>query len=263
MYYYILISLSFGCFLLKNLNIKDKTSNLIGTSFILFSILFIISSTRYSVGSDYFSYKFIFDNNTQTEPLFSLIISFTQFLHGNYYVFVAIIFCLSFGVKLFVFNRLCYNKGFFFSLMLFCSFYYIAYEMNAIRQGISLSFAMLAAYYAYKEKTINYYIACVVAFLFHYTALIFIPFYVLLKIRLSKIITLLICLICIIFSLNNSFEIIIDWISQLLGNGIISYKIQAYSANENFDNNLLFSFGTVRRFFFFILILFSYEKLEV
>lgn len=262
MYYYVLVLLSFGCFLISNLKIKNRAGNLVGASYLLFSTIFIVSSTRYGIGSDYFSYKDIFDYETSTEPLFSLVRFLTKSICGNYSVFVAIIFCLSFGVKLFVFNKLCYKRGVYLCVMLFCSFYYIAYEMNAMRQGVALSFSLLATYYAYIERKKQFYVTCIAACLFHYTALIFIPFYSLLKIKVSKLAVISVCLICFILSLNNSFETILDWCMKLLGDGIISYKIQAYSTDENFANNVLISFGTIRRLFFFSLILFSYEKIE-
>lgn len=261
MYYYILVLLLLSCFLLKNLNIKYGASYLKIIAYIFFSTIFIISSTRFSVGSDYFSYKEIFEDDSLTEPLFSFVIFLTKWLGGNYSWFVAIVFCLSFGIKLFVFNRLSNANGFFLCVMLFCSFYYIAYEVNGIRQGVALSFSLLAVYYAYKEKKTYFYVSCVVATLFHYTALIFFPFYIFLKIKLSKKIAIVICLLCAIFSVNGSFKFLIDNFVQIIGNGIMSYKIQTY-ALERMDENLLFSFGTIRRLFFFLLILFSYEKIE-
>ena len=64
MYYYVLVLLSFGCFLISNLKIKNRAGNLVGASYLLFSTIFIVSSTRYGIGSDYFSYKDIFDYET-------------------------------------------------------------------------------------------------------------------------------------------------------------------------------------------------------
>ena len=261
MYYYILVLLLFSCFLLKNLNVKYGNSYLGIIQYIVFSTIFIVSSTRFSVGSDYFSYKEIFENESPTEPLFSFVIFLTKLLGGNYSWFVAIIFCLSFGIKLFVFDRLSNTKGFFLCLMLFCSFYYIAYEMNGIRQGVAMSFSLLATYYAYKSKKIYFYASCLAAGLFHYTAFIFLPFYALLKIKLSKTSTIIICALCGILAMNNSFNFLTESFTQIAGNGIISYKIQNYTL-ERVDENLLFSFSTVRRLFFFFLILFSYEKIE-
>ena len=262
MYYYILILLLLGCFLVKNLNVKNRDIYLVGACYLFFVLIFVVSSLRYGVGSDYFSYKNIFDYDALTEPLFSVVIYLTKLLNGSYYLFVAIIFCISFGVKLFVFSKLCYKKGLFLSLMLFCSFYYVAYEMNAMRQGIALSFSLLAVYYVYIEKKILYWITCLVAFCFHYTALVFIPFYFLLRIKLSKRSALLFCILCAILSFNNAFGVIIDWCLEVLGNGIISYKIQTYSTNESFDDNLLLSFSTIRRLLIFLLILYSYEKIN-
>ena len=120
-----------------------------------------------------------------------------------------------------------------------------------------MSFSLLATYYAYKSKKIYFYASCLAAGLFHYTAFIFLPFYALLKIKLSKTSTIIICALCGILAMNNSFNFLTESFTQIAGNGIISYKIQNYTL-ERVDENLLFSFSTVRRLFFFFLILYKF-----
>lgn len=262
MYYYILVLLPFICFLIKNINIKQKYLYYLGFSYIFFFLIIFVSSLRYDVGTDYFSYKEIFELGLTTEPLFAALIKLIKKCHGEYPVFVFIVFMLSLNIKLFIFSKLSYNKGYFLSLMIFCSFYYIAYEMNAVRQGLALSLTMLASFYAIKKEKIKYFITTMCAILTHYTAIIFLPFYYIINQRISKKTALILCTISFILALNNSFSTLINLATLLIGEHDITTKIIAYSTSENFENNILLSFSTIRRLFFFTLILFTYERIE-
>ena len=262
MYYYILILLSFVSFQLRNLKIKNQATYLLANSYVFFFLIFFISSLRYNVGTDFFSYQKIFTNDNPIEPLFFLLIQAIKTINGNYQLFVFIVFLLSFGFKLYSFSKLSYSKGFFLTVMLFCSFYYIAYDMNAIRQGLALASTLLACYYAYIKKKTRFYVTCIAATLVHYTAFVFLPFYILLDIKITKKVSILICLACILLSLYGIFDILINISTSILGNNIIAYQIKAYSVAEGFANNLLISSSTIRRLFLFALILFSYEKID-
>ena len=152
MYYYILVLLSFASFCMQNLPIKKQGTHLFANSYLFFVLIFFISCFRYRVGTDFLSYQDIFNHDKLIEPLFYALIQIVKYLKGNYQIFVAIVFALAFGLKLYAFRKLSYPKGFFLSIMLFCSFYYIAYDMNAIRQGLALSVTLLACYYAHQKK---------------------------------------------------------------------------------------------------------------
>lgn len=217
MYYYTLVVLAYATFLLDNFNVRNKEKYSCLFAYVFFSVIFFISSFRYEVGSDYPGYKEIFEYDDPIEPLFALLIKAVKYIGGNYEVFVAIIFILSFGLKLFVFRKLAFRKGFYLSMMLFCSFYYIAYEMNAIRQGLAMSLTLLAVYYAYMRKKIKYITVCLLASFIHYTAFCFIPFYPLLNIKLKKIHIVGICLLCVLLSMNQIFNIFMDMASMYLG----------------------------------------------
>lgn len=262
MYYYILICLSFISFGLQNLPIKQQSLHWIANSYLFFIIIFFISCFRYRVGTDFFNYQTIFEYNHPIEPLFYGLIQGVKCIGGNYTSFVAIVFTLSFGIKLYTFLKLSYYNGIFLCLMLFCSFYYIAYDINAIRQGLAISLTLLACYYAYIKRPYTYSVICITATLIHYTAFIFIPFYLLLNLKLSKKSVIVSIIICFILSKIGIFYLLINWASNILGNGLIAYKIQEYAAGDGSDQSTLISFGTIRRLFFFFLILFSYEKIN-
>ena len=262
MYYYTLVVLAYATFLLDNFNVRNKEKYSCLFAYVFFSVIFFISSFRYEVGSDYPGYKEIFEYDDPIEPLFALLIKAVKYIGGNYEVFVAIIFILSFGLKLLVFRKLAFRKGFYLSMMLFCSFYYIAYEMNAIRQGLAMSLTLLAVYYAYMRKKIKYITVCLLASFIHYTAFCFIPFYPLLNIKLKKIHIVGICLLCVLLSMNQIFNIFMDMASMYLGDSAMGDRILAYGENGDASSNVLFSSGTLRRLFFFGLIIYSIDKIE-
>lgn len=262
MYYYALVFLSFISFNLQNLPIKKRQLHWLANSYLFFVVIFFISCFRYGVGTDFFNYEAIFKYDHPIEPLFYELIQGVKYLGGNYSVFVAIVFALSFGIKLYAFKKLSYSKGLFLSIMLFCSFYYIAYDMNAIRQGLALSLTLLACYYAYIQRTYTYYTICIIATLIHYTAFIFIPFYLLLNLKLSKRAVIITILSCFILSGIGVFHLLTEMATNILGNNLIASKIQGYAAGDGSEQSALVSFGTIRRLFFFFLILFSYEKIN-
>ena len=227
MYYYTLVVLAYATFLLDNFNVRNKEKYSCLFAYVFFSVIFFISSFRYEVGSDYPGYKEIFEYDDPIEPLFALLI-----------------------------------KGFYLLMMLFCSFYYIAYEMNAIRQGLAMSLTLLAVYYAYMRKKIKYITVCLLASFIHYTAFCFIPFYLLLNIKLKKIHIVGICLLCVLLSMNQIFNIFMDMASMYLGDSAMGDRILAYGENGDASSNVLFSSGTLRRLFFFGLIIYSIDKIE-
>ena len=258
MYYYIIAVLSFFSFALKNVQIKDRKLFLLACSYILFTLLFFISSFRDNVGTDFQSYRNIFENETPIEPLFGYLIKFVKYFGCEYEVFVFLVFAIAFGLKVYVFHKLSYEKGFFLSLMFFCSFYYIAYDINAIRQGLALSLTLLACYFAYIQSKLKFYIACITAVFIHYTAIVFLPFYLILRIKLTKIQAIAICIVCVIASLNGVFPELVDFSTNLLKDFPVAYFIKGYGSSID---SIIFSFSTLRRLFFFTLILYSYDKI--
>lgn len=259
MYYYLVTILCFFSFCIQQIRIKEYKTFIIGSSYCFFCLLLIVSCFRYGVGTDFFNYKDIFDYNHPIEPLFSLFIKITKILGGNYSVFVFWIFAVTFCLKVFVFYKLGYKKGFFLSLMLYCSFYYIAYDINAIRQGMAMSVTLLACYYAYLDKKNTYIAICIIASLIHYTAIIFLPFIFLLKYDRNKKMAIILLLSSIFLSVIGIFDIIINIGVDIIGNNAISDRILSYSS---VGESGLISFGTIRRLFFFSLIFFSVEKMD-
>lgn len=87
-------------------------------------------------------------------------------------------------------------------------------------------------------------------------------FYLLLNIKLKKIHIVGICLLCVLLSMNQIFNIFMDMASMYLGDSAMGDRILAYGENGDASSNVLFSSGTLRRLFFFGLIIYSIDKIE-
>lgn len=75
-------------------------------------------------------------------------------------------------------------------------------------------------------------------------------FYLLLNIKLKKIHIVGICLLCVLLSMNQIFNIFMDMASMYLGDSAMGDRILAYGENGDASSNVLFSSGTLRRLFF-------------
>ena len=261
MYYYIIIIIPFLFYLYRNF---DKSANTLvykDLFYIYISIVFIISSCRYHVGSDYESYSLIFEFDRPIEPLYRGLQYAVKFIYDSYEFFVFIVFLISFYLKKFVFHSLSYTKGVLISYIAYFSFYYISYDINAMRQGLALGVTMLAGYYAYRKEFKNYIILVLLAPLIHYTAICFIPFYFFLRISYKAIYIWIIIIICFILSYINIFDYFIKLSDSILGGGIIATKINNYATSDEYANNVLLTFSTVRRFFIFFVMYFTLNRI--
>ena len=141
---------------------------------IVFIVLFIISSIREGIGTDYVNYKEIYDflaagdTSLQLEPFFYIInIMVAKFGFD----FRAVIIITSF---LFVFPIIrCIDKRIsIWVLFYFILSFYLA-SFNAIRQAIALSISCFALYqYMNDDKKYKYSVFILCATMFHYSALI-------------------------------------------------------------------------------------------
>lgn len=62
--------------------------------------------------------------------------------------------------------------------------------------------------------------------------------------------------------MNQIFNIFMDMASMYLGDSAMGDRILAYGENGDASSNVLFSSGTLRRLFFFGLIIYSIDKIE-
>lgn len=149
-----------------------------------FVILLCFIGFRYNVGTDYDNYLGIYNSitNTSWENLFSMNIepavavmfkALSFVLWDAKLVFVVIGFLLLWPV--YKANKLYDYKYLAYSVFCFCILF-LPFGLNGMRQGMSMSFALLALSYFNKDKTKNSIICFVISCLLHTSALFLVPY---------------------------------------------------------------------------------------
>lgn len=182
-------------------------------------LLCIISGTRYNLGgTDYFVYKkaysvvpmirdFNFANIQNVygtfgmEKCYLFLNSLVKSMGLNFYGFTllhSIIFysCMYIGLK-----RYTKNFNYFLVVFLYKMFFYDTFI--SMRQSISMAIFFIAVQFIEKRKPIKYFALCILAFLFHNSAIILFPLYFINRIKISKKAFKIINIIGIIFLVLN------------------------------------------------------------
>lgn len=182
-------------------------------------LLCIISGTRYNLGgTDYFVYKkaysvvpmirdFNFANIQNVygtfgmEKCYLFLNSLVKSMGLNFYGFTllhSVIFysCMYIGLK-----RYTKNFNYFLVVFLYKMFFYDTFI--SMRQSISMAIFFIAVQFIEKRKPIKYFALCILAFLFHNSAIILFPLYFINRIKISKKAFKIINIIGIIFLVLN------------------------------------------------------------
>lgn len=154
---------------------------------VMFLLMYLVTIFRYGIGNDYFSYIRIFEeiqhsswNDLFTlgfEPLFSVVtkgltyISVNpEFMYGVYAVFI---------LAPVAYSIYRHSESAWLSVAVYLCLTFFYTSLNFIRQSMSVSLLILAYGFIKQKKIVPVIIFAVAAALFHYTALVFIPFYLL------------------------------------------------------------------------------------
>lgn len=191
--YIILFALAVGLGLImlqKNPTSIKKTIYLA----IMFLLLYFVSVFRYGMGNDYFSYIRIFQEisasdwsivlNGKYEPLYALITkliaTFTQNPEAMYAIFAALILIpVAYSIKK-------YSDNVWLSVTVYLCFTFFYTSLSFIRQSLAVSVIILAYGFMKKRKIVPVIILGIIATLIHYTAIVFIPFYLITLIKPTK-----------------------------------------------------------------------------
>ena len=163
------------------LSILNTVTYIIVVFFSIFLIIYV-AGFRYQVGADWYSYLDIFLGYKEAEEVSTGFISnVLKFLSCGYQVFVFVYFLLSFVLKLWLFNRL--SSSFAISLLIYLGFWFLVYDLNGIRQGMSLSFTGIAFYFAYRRRFKVLFIVCISSYIFSCFCYMFFTFYWMVKLK--------------------------------------------------------------------------------
>lgn len=148
------------------------------------------------------------------DPGYDLFVKFTQLISDNYTVFlviVAVIFFTAFGV--FIYK---YSKNPYLSLVLFSTLFYSFFAITGIRQTIATAIAVFVGIKFIEErKLLKFLLTAVLAAMIHKSALCFIPFYFMSKIKINKI-TLALYWIAIVCSLIFRYQLL-TFLQEIVG----------------------------------------------
>ncbi len=154
---------------------------------VMFVLMYLVSVFRYGIGNDYLSYIRLFDHVKSTpwsellslpyEPLYSVLtklISMVTLSPEIMYAVYAVLILAPVAYAIYKHSDIAWISV---TVYLCLTFFYTS--LSFIRQSIAASILLLAFGFIKQRKIIPVLILAVVAALFHYTALVFIPFYLL------------------------------------------------------------------------------------
>lgn len=158
----------------------------------IFILLFFVGAFRFDVGKDYSTYYKVITNYStryaleyeRFELLNKPIILIARLINFPQFYFIAM-YAITMFFYYFSIDRESKDKSL--SLLLFISFpvLYI-YAFSAIRQYVALAIVMFSMRYIFEEKKLKFIISIIVATLFHKSAILCLPMYLLRKINISK-----------------------------------------------------------------------------
>lgn len=234
--------------------------------FLAFFFIFLLffAGFRYKVGYDYDSYKSIFK-----------MVTLSNFAHldveAGYTALNLVLKKLGFGFQAVLFVVAAWSLFFkyetikkysvypFVSLIIYYASNFIIQDFGQIRQGLALAMTLYSIGAIKERNPVKFFALMAVAVGFHYSAVIFIPFYWLGNIKLSykKMLSILAAsLIFYILILGGVFEYVF---THVLKSEYILYKYKAYSGTPLG----FFDFTFVFRVFIFGAFLALRDKIEL
>lgn len=184
---------------------------------ILMTLQFILINglRHFSVGVDSVVYYWRFEdaanvnsikellNLNRFEPGYTILQGLIGFLTDNYAVFFMVISIIIFiPLSIFIYK---YSENYFLSFFSYIVLRLFDFSMNGVRQSIAMSIALLSFKYALEKQLKKFLIVVFIATLFHYSALIILPVYLLVNITPKIKHLYLIGITYIIFYLSKGF----------------------------------------------------------
>ncbi|GIM28308.1 hypothetical protein CPJCM30710_09740 [Clostridium polyendosporum] len=197
-------------------------------------MLFFVAGFRYNTGYDYDSYKDIF-NRVNSSTLFNMGIEFgfttlcyiLKLLGLGFEVLIFIIALVSLVFKYKSIKQ--YSIYPFISLIIYFSANFIIQDFGQIRQGLAIAFSLYSIRYIKERRLVSYLILMAFAIAFHYSAVIFLPFYFIGNVELSN--RKLIIIVAFSFVIYAVFRFgVFEFIfTKIINLPYVIYKYKAYS----------------------------------
>ena len=215
-------------------------------------VLILLAGLRYRVGGDTLMYMSVYDSfpkwdelkyfdfeTAEYQPLWYVFTAICRTIYDDFTFFQLVHASIITSVFFYCFRKYCPNY-YFSAILLYYVGYYCYFSMEIMREVLCIALLMLSTTWLLEKKWLRYYLVCVVAIFFHYSALVMLlfPFAVWLFKRPSWIFQL-ICLVVIFIALNV-VNIPAYVISRLPIDGQLSRMILAYIENQVSIGGMLF-----------------------
>jgi len=273
MFYFILFFILI-LFALNDIFIKKSIRTSSYSLLIIVFVLVAVAGLRWETGVDWHAYTIWFDKTPiigsanffdifkSLDIGFLLLISLIKTFGGNIQTIFFIMSIISFS---FLYKALkMYTPYRNISIFLYFCLVFFVLDMSGIRQAVSLNIFFFSIRYIKDKNIKKYLIYILIAISFHWTAILFIPFYFFLNKRFSTIkcfIFTSICLLIAIFKINW-ISFFINFIIKYFTKGLFISKIIIYSTNNIFAVSKRFGFGGIAICLIFIFICIFRKKME-
>ena len=201
-----------------------------------FMLMFIIAGFRYQVGYDFNSYERIYNNITLSnfrgnnlEIGFSLFVCLLKKIGLGFPVMIMLIAMASIFIKYKVIRE--YSVYPFISLLVYFSANFIIQDFGQIRQGLAIAFTLYSIKYIKDKKLFKYLIVMMMAIMFHYSAVLFLPMYWLARINVNKKVIATALIVSGVFFVCSKSGVIDYVVLKVINQPYISYKYVAYMSS--------------------------------
>lgn len=172
---------------------KNKTNSYILNILAFLSLWALPALRNYSVGSDSEMYANIFSRissytieNSPAEIGYLILNKVTNLFNSsgsNQIIFITTSFISLYLISRVIFK---YSRAYELSFFLFITMYFYYDSFNLVRQFIAIGITFYAIKYIFSKEFYKYLFMIIISFLFHQSAIIMIPFYFILQIKIPN-----------------------------------------------------------------------------
>jgi hypothetical protein len=252
-FYFLVFSLiSFFCYT----NIKQKEV----IFWFLVALLICVAGFSGNVSRDHayylLGYKNVLNGKYVGEYSFKLIVLLVNKLfHNSLYLFL-IYAILGVTLKAIAIKRL--TKFWFFSLLIYFSFYFFLHEMTQLRAGVASAIILLSIPAIYNRKIWQFLLIAFLAFFFHFSALALFPLYFLSRNKIQIWFYLLIPIGYLLYFTNANLVSLV----HIINIDIVNLKFALYKQNFGTQRINIFNLLMIARYIFCALLLWKWKLLQ-
>jgi hypothetical protein len=214
----------------------------------LITVLILIAGFGSSISVDYKGYLLLYNevlNGIYRVELTYILISFlsSYVFHSPIFIFLLYAF-LGVTLKAMAIKKL--TNFWFFSILIYFSYYYFLHEMTQIRVGVAAALVLYSIPDIYEKRLKSFFLLVGIAILFHYSAIVAIPLYFLKKDKIHLAFYFLVPIAYTFYFFDINIVSLINFINI----DIINFKFQFYLNRTNTDRINVFNFLFLIRYLF-------------